>query len=78
MRPPVNHSTMHVPVVMPSLAKFFLFIYFSAASDRVKAFFSGLLMKLKSIDVGGSVLSICTEFLIDRTQRVVFDGAASE
>ena len=39
---------------------------------------SGLLFKLKSIDVGGSVLAICTEFLSDRRQRVVVDGAASE
>ena len=39
---------------------------------------SGLLFKLKSIGVGGSVLSICTEFLSDRWQRVVLDGAASE
>ena len=48
---------------------------FSAAFDRVGH--SGLLLKLKSIGVGGSVLSICTEFLSDRRQRVVFDGAAS-
>ena len=39
---------------------------------------SGLLFKLKSIGVGGSVLSICTEFLSDRRQRVVVNGAASE
>ena len=39
---------------------------------------SGLLFKLKSVGVGGSVLSICTEFLSDRRQRVVVDGAASE
>ena len=39
---------------------------------------SGLLFKLKSIGVGGSVLSICTEFLSDRRQRVVVDGTASE
>ena len=38
---------------------------------------SGLLFKLKSIGVGGSVLFICTEFLSDRRQRVVVDGATS-
>ena len=38
----------------------------------------GLLFNLKSIGVGGSVLSICTEFLSDRMQRVVVDGGASE
>ena len=49
---------------------------FSSAFDRVSH--SGLLFKLKSIGVGGSVLSICTEFLSDRRQRVVVDGAANE
>ena len=39
---------------------------FSAAFDRVSH--SGLLFKLKTIGVGGSVLSICTEFLTDRRQ----------
>ena len=34
--------------------------------------------KLKSIAVGCSVSSICTEFLSDRRQGVVDDGAASE
>ena len=49
---------------------------FSAAFDRVSH--SGLLFKLKSIGVGGSVLSNCREFLSDRMQRVVVDGAGSE
>ena len=49
---------------------------FSAAFDRMSH--SGLLFKLKFIGVGGSVLSICIEFLSDRRQRVVVDGAASE
>ena len=40
---------------------------FSPAFDRVSH--SGLLFKLKSIGVGGSVLSICTEFLSDRRQE---------
>ena len=47
----------------------------SAAFDRVSH--SGLLFKLKNIDEGGCVLSICAEFLSDRRQRVVVDGAAS-
>ena len=34
--------------------------------------------KLKSIGVGGSMLSICKEFLLYRRQRVVVDSAASE
>ena len=49
---------------------------FRAAFDRLSH--SGLLLKLKSIGIGGSVLSICTEFLPNRRQRVVVDGAASE
>ena len=46
---------------------------FSAALDRVSH--SGLLSKLMSIGVGGSVQSICREFLSNRRQRVVVDGA---
>ena len=49
---------------------------FTAAFNRVSH--SGLLFKLKSIGVGGSVLPICTEFLSDCRQGIVFDGAASE
>ena len=48
---------------------------FSAPFERVNHI--GLLFKLKSIGVGGSVLSICTEVLSDRRQRVVVDGAAT-
>ena len=39
---------------------------------------SGLLFKLKFIGVGGSVLSIYTDFLSNCRQRVVVDGTASE
>ena len=49
---------------------------FSAAFDRVSH--SCLLFRLKSIGVGGCVLSICREFPFERTQRVMVDGAASE
>ena len=49
---------------------------FSVTFDRVSH--SALLLKLKSIGVGGSVQSICMEFLSNRRQRVVVDGAASE
>ena len=51
-------------------------IDFSAAFDRVSH--SGLLFKFKSIGVGGSVLSICMEFLSNGTHRVVGDGTTSE
>ena len=39
---------------------------------------SGLTRKFRSIGVGGSVLSICTELHSDHRQRVMVDGAASE
>ena len=37
-----------------------------------------MLFKLKYIGVGGSVLSICTQFLSDRRKRIMVDAAASE
>ena len=49
---------------------------FSAAFDRVSH--SGLLFKLKSISVGGSLLSICMESLSNCRQRGVVDGATRE
>ena len=49
---------------------------FSAAFDSVRH--CGVLFKFNSIGVGGSALSICTEFLSYRRQRIVVDGAASE
>ena len=49
---------------------------FSAAFDRISH--SGLLFKLKSIGMGGSAMSICSEFLTNRRQRVVVVGATSE
>ena len=48
---------------------------FCAAFDRVS---HSLLSKLESTGVRGCVLSIYREFLSDRRQRVVVDGAASE
>ena len=46
------------------------------AIDRMSH--SSLLFKLKSICVGGRVLSICREFISIRRQRVVVDSATSE
>ena len=48
----------------------------SAAFDRVSR--SGLVFKLKSIVVGGSVLFICREFLYNSRQRAELDGAISK
>ena len=59
-----------------SMESYIVQLDFSAAFDKVAH--SGLLFSLKSIGVGGSVLSICREFLSDRRQRVVVDGAMRE
>ena len=46
-------------------------IDFSAAFDRVNH--QGILYKLRSVGIGGSVLSILTQFLSDRSQHVMVD-----
>ena len=47
-------------------------IDFRAAFDRVNHL--GILYKLCSVDIGGSVLSILTEFQSNRKQQVMVDG----
>ena len=51
-------------------------IDFSAAFDRVNH--QGILVKLCSVGVGGSVLSVPTQFLSNRSQYVVVDGCRSK
>ena len=51
-------------------------IDFSAAFDRVNH--QGILFKLCSVGVGGSVLSVLTQFLSNRSQYVVVDGCRSK
>ena len=51
-------------------------IYFSAAFDRANHL--GILYKLCSVGVGGSVLSILRQFLSNRSQHVVVDGCQSK
>ena len=51
-------------------------IDFSAAFDRVNH--PGILFKLCSVGVGGSVLSVLTQFLSNRSQYVVVDGFRSK
>ena len=51
-------------------------IDFSAAFDRVNH--QGILFKLCSVGVGGSVLSVLTRFLSNRSQYVVVDGCRSK
>ena len=55
------------------MESYIVHIDFSEAFHRVSH--SGLLFKLKSIGVGGSLLSICTESLSDRRQRVVVSAS---
>ena len=50
-------------------------IDFSAAFDRVNHL--GILCKLCSVGIGGSVLSIMTQFLSNRSQQVMVDGCRS-
>ena len=51
-------------------------IDFSAAFDRVNHL--GILYKLCSVGIGGSVLSILTQFLSYRSQQVMVDGSRSK
>ena len=51
-------------------------IDFSAAFDRVNH--HGILYKLCSVGIGGSVLSILTQFLSNRSQHVMVDSCRSE
>ena len=47
-------------------------IDFSETFDRVNH--QGILFKLRSVGVGGSVLSVLTQFLSNGSQYVVVDG----
>ena len=51
-------------------------IDFSAAFDRTNHL--GMLYKLCSVDIGGSVLSILTQFLSNRSEQVMVDGCQSK
>ena len=50
-------------------------IDFSAAFDRANHL--GILYKLYSMDIGGSVLSILIQFLSNRSEQVMVDGCRS-
>ena len=49
---------------------------FSAALERVNHL--GILYRLCSVVIGGSVLSILTQFLSNRSQHVMVDGCRSK
>ena len=51
-------------------------IDFSAASDRVNH--QGILYKLCSVGIGGSVLSILSQFLSNRSQHVMVDDCRNK
>ena len=51
-------------------------IDFSAVFDRVNHL--GILYKLCSVGIGGSVLSILSQFLSNRSQHVIVDGCRSK
>ena len=51
-------------------------IDFSAAFDRVNH--QGILYKLSSVGIGGSVLYVLTQFLSNRSQYVLVDGCCSK
>ena len=51
-------------------------IGFSAAFDRVNH--RGILYKLCSVGIGGSMLSVLTQFLTNRSQHVLVDGCRSK
>ena len=51
-------------------------IDFSAAFDRVNH--KGILYKLSSVGIGGSVSSVLTQFLSNRSQYILVDGCRSK
>ena len=51
-------------------------IDFSTAFDRVNHL--GILYMLRSVGIGGSVLSILIKFISNRSQRVMVDGCRSK
>ena len=51
-------------------------IDFRAAFDKINH--QGILYKLRSVGIGGSVLSVLTQFLSNRSQYVLVDGCRSK
>ena len=51
-------------------------IDFSTAFDRVN--YQGFLYRLCSVGIGGSVISLLTQFLSNRLQHVMVDGCRSK
>ena len=51
-------------------------IDFSEAFDRVN--YWGILYRLCSVSIGGSVLSVLSQFLSNRSRHVIVDGCQSK
>eukprot|EP00111_Clytia_hemisphaerica_P012773 TCONS_00037565-protein len=72
----ITHDILKNFDVNPPLDTRGVFLDISKAFDRV--WHEGLLFKLKSYGVSGSLLLLIQNFLFGRSQRVVLDGQSSE
>ena len=73
--PVIWHAAHHGMLLCPSY-DMIVQIYFRAAFDKV--FHQGILYKLCSLGIGGSVLAILTQFISNRSQHVTVDGCRSK
>lgn len=71
----ITHEIFKSFDVNPSLDTRGVFLDISKAFDRV--WHEGLIHKLKSYGISGSLLSLLRDFLSDRQQRVILNGQAS-
>ena len=71
----VAHTSQNTPLEMGQEARIAQ-IDFSVAFDRVNH--QGIIFELCSVGVGGSVQSVLTQFLSNRSQYVVVDGCRSK
>ena len=55
-----------------------MFFYISKAFDRVWLWHKGLLFKLQSVGISGSLLEWFADYLFERMQRVVLPGVPSD
>ena len=71
----VQHNTLQSALESGQEARI-VQIDFSAAFDRVNH--QGILYKISSVGIGGSVSSVLTQFLSNRSQYVLVDGCRSK
>ena len=72
----ITHNILTGFDASPSLDTRGVFLDISKAFDRV--WHEGLIFKLKSYGISGSLLSLLQSFLSERSQRVAIDGQISE